>query len=144
MRRSITLACATTAIVVGGATAATAAPPSPEVLELECSNGQTYTVEVRGNGAFTPGHIIGSTGVLIPTAFGPFTFTAQPPGGDPITVTDPTIETKGNGNAHGRERQTVTCTFSGTETLLEEAEGFSAGTVVNFTGTVTAFIPGSR
>ncbi len=144
MRRMIIVACSTAAIVSGGATAATGSPPAPEVVDLTCSNGESYTVEVRGNGGFTPGHVVGSTGVLIPVAFGPFELTAELPDGTIIEQEDPLIERKGKGEAYGRQRQTVTCTYSDTETLTEEVDGFPAGTVITFSGTVTGLVRGMR
>ena len=48
---------------------------------------QTLTVVVNGNGEFTPGHIVGSTAVFIPTSFD-ITFTFTPTGGATMTETD--------------------------------------------------------
>ena len=37
-----------------------AAPQEPEIVPLECDNGQSYDVRVNGAGEFTPGHVVGS------------------------------------------------------------------------------------
>lgn len=144
MRTTLSLVCTTAALVVGGATAATAAPPERETIPLVCDNGMSYDVEVNGNGSFTPGRIVGSTGVLIPTAFGDFAFRAVLPDGTVVEDSDPSVEAKGGGNVARSPRPTVTCTFSATETLTEDEEGFPAGTVVTFSGSVTGFLTGGR
>lgn len=104
---------------------AAAAPPQAEEFDLECDNGEAYTVWANGNGDFTPGHIIGSPGVLVPLSF-EFTFT--PAGGG-----DPEMESlaKGNGNAMSG-KELVTCTF-----------GFS-GPDGDLSATVVGFIPGDH
>jgi hypothetical protein len=134
--------------VLAGATAATAAPPEREVIRLVCDNGQTYDIVVNGNGAWTPGRDIASTGVLVPISFGPFVFTVDTPTEPPVTEEDPTVDVKGSGKA-GAQRDIFSCTFTETETFTEETElepGFvvPAGTVVTFTGTVTGFVTGRR
>ena len=146
MRRAITLTCTTAAFVVGGAAAAAAAPPVREVVPLDCGDGQVFSVEVNGNGAFTPGRIVGSTGVLIPTGF-EFDFAATSPSG--VTLYEDTeVLAKGGGSA-GRQ-PTVSCSFSAPgETLTEAVEiepgiVLPAGTTLTFSGTVTGFITGRR
>src|SRR3712207_201858 len=39
---------------------------------IECDNGTTYQAVITGNQEFTHAHILNSTGILIPTTFGPF------------------------------------------------------------------------
>jgi hypothetical protein len=100
---------------------------------------------VRGNGAFTPGHIVGSNDLLIPIAFGESVIEAVPPVGEPVIITEPG-GAKGGGNvAKHTKREMVTCTYGDTFTLTEYYPEFDlpAGTVVTFTGSVTGFIPGS-
>lgn len=150
MRRAITVTSAATAIVLAGATAATAAPPDErEVIPLVCDNGQTYFVEVNGNGAFSPGRDVGSTRVLVPISFGPFEFGVDiPPLGDPETFVDETREVKGSGKA-GAQRDIISCTFTESEllteeTVLEDGSVVPAGTVLTFSGTVTGFVTGRR
>src|SRR5215213_10957211 len=98
MRRAITVACASAAfVVVGSVATAAAAPPEQEVIPLVCDNGNTYEAVVNGNGEFTPGRLVGSTGVLIPTSFGEVTFSAVLPGGEVKEMTEPGSE-KGGGS----------------------------------------------
>jgi hypothetical protein len=142
MRRWITVTCVTAAIVVGSAATAMAAPPEQDAIPLVCDDGNTYEVVVNGNGAFTPGRLLGSTGVLVPTAFGETTFRAVLPGGEVIEETDPG-SAKGGGNVSAHNpRETVTCTFELTDTLEEEEDGLPAGTVITISGTVTGFLTG--
>jgi hypothetical protein len=49
------------------------ADPKGEPIPINCEGGATYLVAVNGNGAFTPGHDVDGTAVLIPTSFGEFT-----------------------------------------------------------------------
>jgi hypothetical protein len=144
MRRAITVTCVTAALVVGGAATAAAAPPEQEVIPLLCDDGNTYDVVVSGNGQFTPGRLVGSNGVLVPTAFGETTFRAVTPSGEVVEETEP-ASAKGGGNVTERNpRPTVTCTFELTETLTEEVEGLPAGTVVTISGEVTGFLTGPQ
>ena len=53
--------------------------PVQETVALVCDNGDTFDVAVNGNGEFTPGRIVGDTGVLVPTSFGEFHITAVLP-----------------------------------------------------------------
>ena len=142
MRRAMTLTCATAALVVGGAATASAAPPEREAIPLVCDNGETYEVVVNGNGAFTPGRLLGSTGVLVPTAFGDTTFVAVLPDGTRLEETEPGFE-KGGGNVSAHNpRDTVTCTFEFGETLTEADGDLPAGTEITISGEVTGFLTG--
>jgi hypothetical protein len=80
---------------------------------------------VNGNGEFTPAHIIGSTGVVVPYSLD-ITFTFTPPGGPTQTVTD----TSSKGGPH---KDAVDCTIP--------FQSFS-GPQGTFTiqGTATAFL----
>ena len=116
-------------VALGSAGMAIAAPPDAETFELECDNGETYEIWTNGRGDFTPGHIVGSPGVLIPYYFhdvGTFT----PPGGDPEPFNE-RME-KGNGNAM-KHRELTVCTleFSFSDPSGASGEGTSeVGAVV--------------
>ncbi len=99
-----------------------------EAFPVVCG-GQTLMVVVNGRGDFTPGHIIGSTGNIIPQAF-VFTFTATDAGGNVIDSGTETI-TKG-GQRRGLQDRLTTCTFG--DSFTEDGMTFT------FSGTVTAFI----
>jgi hypothetical protein len=145
MGKSILGTALAAALVVGGATAATPAPPEREVIPITCGNGESYEIVVQGNGAWTPGRIVGSTGVLVPIAFS-FEFTAvTPPPDSTIVEMEFPPDLKGGGNVAARNpRATMDCWFTETFTLDEYDEEFDlpAGTEVTTTGTVTAFLTG--
>jgi hypothetical protein len=141
MRRAMTLTCATAALVVGGAATASAAPPEREPIPLVCDNGETYEVVVNGNGAFTPGNIVDSTGVFVPTAFGAVTFHAETPTGEVTEFTEPPTA-KGAGEVGPGNRPSVTCTVEVHQTLAEEEDGLPAGTEITISGEVTGFLTG--
>lgn len=130
---------------MGGGRQAAAAPPEPEIFHLVCDDGHTYDVVVNGNGAFTPGRVVGSTRVLVPTSFGEFSFAAVLPDGTVETETFPGEDPKGGGNVADRNpRPAVTCTFELTMLLEEEdpESGFPDGTLLTFGGEVTGFVTG--
>ena len=137
-------AVATAAATVLGAPAASAvAPADRETFELDCGGGQTYVIAVNsGLGAFTPARVVGTNRMLIPIAFDDFVFTATPPGGETITGSEPG-DVKGS-VAERSPRPQVTCTFGESYVLTEPDPefGLPAGTVVTFSGTVTAFLTG--
>lgn len=109
---------------VGVAGAAPANSPNAETFQLDCDNGQSYTVVVNGNGNFTPGHIIGG-GVLIPVAF---TFEATDAAGN-LIFSDAIAK---NGQMKGLTGDLIVCTFG--DTFEENGQTFT------FRGTVTAFV----
>jgi hypothetical protein len=89
------------AFVVAFALAATAsADPvnakNVTVLTGICA-GQTVQIVTNGNGEFTPGHILGSTAVLVPAAFD-LAFTFTPADGSPG---DTETDTSSHSNIHG-------------------------------------------
>ena len=86
---------------------------------------QTLTVVVNGNGEFTPGHIVGSTAVFIPTSFN-ITFTFTPTGGATMTETDTAAKA-------APLRNTITCT------IPFQSFSFPEGTFT-IQGTVTGFL----
>ena len=143
MRKAMVVPAVTAALVLAGAPTAAAAPPERQTFELHCSNRETYTVEVNGNGSFTPGRVVGSTLVVIPVAFGDFLFRAELPDGTVIEDSEAgLVDRKGNGNVLERNpRETTACTFGETLVLEEAEDGFPAGTVLTFMGTVLVHIP---
>ena len=143
--RTALLAPALAAALIATGTTALAAPPERETFELVCDNGETFEVEVNGNGAFTPARLLGSTRVLIPIALGDFSFTAVLPDGEVISGSQPGGEDKGGGNVARRSpRPTVTCDFSASYVLPEPDPEFElpAGTRVTFSGVVTGYLTG--
>ena len=145
MRRTILASAFAAGLIAAGSAPAIAAPPEREVIPLVCDNGQSYDVVVSGNGSFTPGRIVGSTGVLVPIAFGDFAFHAELPDGTEIHESSDDVDLKGKGNVQQRNpRATVNCTFSQTFELPEYDAEFDlpAGTIVTFSGSVTGFLTG--
>ncbi len=102
-----------------------------QLIEVVCG-GQTLTVVVNGRGQFTPGHIIGSTGNLIPQAF-TFTVTATDAMTGEVLFSGTDTVAKG-GQRQGLQDRLTTCTFSQTFTDPE------TGVTFTVSGTVTAFI----
>ena len=98
-----------------------------EVLEISCSNGQTYEIVVA---AGIPAHIVDSTGNIIPTEF---TFEII----DPKTgqVIDSETGSVGEGNKIGLQDDLITCE---TEPLTEVDP--ETGEEVTFVITVEAFL----
>ena len=145
MRKIILASAFAAGLIATGGGAANAAQPEPELIPLVCDNGQSFDARVNGNGAFTPGHIVGENGVLVPIAFGDFTFRAELPNGDVIEESFDEVDLKGQ-VANRNPRETVTCDFSQTFTLTEDDAEFDlpAGTVVTSGGSVTGFLVGRR
>lgn len=144
-RLLITIVTAT-GLAVPLATPAAADPRGGETFMLECDDGSTYEViTAPGNGEWTPAFDAASNTVLIPIAFGDFTFTVTFDDGTSETFTEEGESRKGS---VGRSpRQVVTCDFSETvsaeedPTILEEfpgAESFTLG------GTVQGFVTPAR
>jgi hypothetical protein len=110
--------------VAAFAPGATADPNRGELVPLTC-DGLSLEVVVNGNGDFTPGHVIGDTGVFVVQSLDA-TFEFTPTGG--ATETESFFRSKEN--LHG---DLLTCSFDFTETAPEGT--FRAfGTV---TGTLT-------
>ena len=145
MRRAIVMPVVSAALLVGAAAPAAAAPPERETFTLDCGGGLVVDVEVNGNGAFTPGRVVGDTAVILPTSFGDFVFRAVLPDGTVVEGSEPSLDVKGGGNVERRSpRPTVTCTFS-ERFVLEQDDpefGLPAGTEVTFSSTVTGFLTG--
>lgn len=126
-------------LVVGAASA----EPNSEQVPLECDNGQSYVVEVNGNGEFTPGRVVGSTAVLVPIAFGEFTGTVRDENGNVVeTFTEPGTTTKGQ-SAKG-VKDPVTCTFEFSEVSDGSDPEFPEGYTFEGSGSVVARITPSR
>ena len=146
MRRIAVMAAATAALAVAAPPASAAPHAERETFKLSCDNGKTYVVAVNtGMGAFTPARIVGTKRMLIPIAFGDFHFTARSPEGEVLVEGSEPGETKGSVRARS-PRPRVTCTFEETFVLpVDDPEfGLPAGTIVTFSGEVTAFLSGRR
>jgi hypothetical protein len=90
-------------------------------------DGQPVVVSGNGNGAFTPGHVVGSTTVIIPTAFD-LTFSFTPTGGQTESQTNTsTKQTSG--------KNPVTCVIPAALNTVTTPDG----TFV-ISGTVTGFL----
>ena len=95
------------------------------LVTLVCG-GQTLIASVNGNGEFTPGHVVGGTAMLIPTAFD-LTFSFTPTGGATMSETD----TSAKNNQHGN---LVTCDIPEALNTFVAPEG-----TFSISGTVTGF-----
>ena len=93
------------------------------VFPLTCDNGQSYEIAVNGNGEFLPGHIVGSTSVLVPEAFN-LTFEFTPIGGETESETD----TSSKHHARGE----ITCSIDFTQEFPDEGTFHIFGTVSGF------------
>lgn len=115
---------------------AASADPQGEPISLECDNGISYQVTVNGNGAFTPGHDLASTSVLVPTFFGELHGTVTDSSGNVIEeFVDPPM-VKGNSGGHPRAT-TTSCTFTINQSFEEPDLGllFFSGQ-----GSLTGFV----
>jgi hypothetical protein len=93
-------------------------------------DGAAYQAVVNGNGAFTPGHLVGSTAVFVPTAFD-LTFSFTPTGGTTMTETE--TEAKAN------QRNTITCQIPAALNTFTSPEG-----TFSISGTVSGFLTPGR
>lgn len=142
MRTTALTATLSAALLLAGAASASAAPPDTELITIHCDNGQDYDLLTNGNGAFTPGNIVGSTGMIVPVWFGDNMFTVVTPDGQ-VTEMPGEDEAKGGGNVMDHmKKDLLSCTFSQTFTLEQDEEGFPAGSVVTFSGAVMGFLTG--
>lgn len=143
----------TIAVAVGTAAAlaagpASAAPSHEETFTLQCDSGVgALTVAVPpGNGEWTPGILTGSTrGVLIPVAFGDFTYQVRDAEGELLyEETEPGSSKR---NVARGSKTPVTCTLTETApasvdpTILED---FPTAATVSFSTTVTGYLNPSR
>lgn len=74
---------------VGVTTSTVNADPKPDGNIVLTCDGESYDVVVAGNGAWTPAHDLDSTLIGVPVAFGEFTGTFTPNGGEPESFTEP-------------------------------------------------------
>ena len=119
------LVAAVVAVLAQTASADPTNAKSSQVVTANCGSQQVL-LSVNGNGAFTPGHVIGGTAVLIPTAFD-VTFSFTPTGGTTQSETDTSAK-------QNQAKGTLTCdipealnTFTspdGTFTLSGAVTGF--------------------
>jgi hypothetical protein len=124
LKRLCTVVLSGVIAIAAFAPSASADPRNGELIPLTC-DGQSLEVVVNGNGDFTPGHVVGDTGVFVVQSLdATFQFTTP----DGATETE-TFATSKN-NLHG---DLLTCSFDFSETAPEGT--FRAfGTV---TGTLT-------
>jgi hypothetical protein len=127
--RSVLVGLAATALTLVTAGPAAADPVNHgEIFTLQCNNGVgTLQVAANGNGDWTPGHVIGTTQILLPYEFH-ITGTFTPTGGTAQTFTDDLAKRTPN---HGL---LTTCTFSDS--------GTDPSGTFSFTGTVKARVVG--
>ena len=87
-----------------------------ETIPVDCDNGNSYVLNVNGNGEFTPGRVVGGTAVFVPVGFGPFTGTVTEDATGQVveTINEPATW---KGQSARSVTNPVTCTFefSGTE-----------------------------
>lgn len=86
---------------IGVAAAAPANSPNAQFFEMSCDNGETYDI-VAGSG--NPGHIMGSSGLLVPFSF---TFTGWDPASGEVIFSE--TEPVGNGHRYGVQDDLITC-----------------------------------
>jgi hypothetical protein len=129
MRRRllVAVACAAfaAAVVVPAATADPINAKGSAQIIATCGGATPITVVVNGNGTFTPGHVVGSTSVFIPTRLD-LTLTFTPAGGSPEPMTQMAQKA-------GPAENTVMCTIP-VQTLFSGPEGMATiqGTVWGF------------
>lgn len=111
--RRMRLAAAALALS-GGSVLGMAGPASAAGNEVDvvCGN-TTYTVAVNGQGAWTPGRVVGSNKVLHPTSFGEVHGTVTfKDGSGSDEFTDPPMTRAAQPQAHNGKATLVDCTFS--------------------------------
>ena len=117
--------------------------PSKRSSRCVYDNRESCGVVVNGNGSFTPGRIVSKSSVLVPIAFGDFTFRAELPNGAVIEESS-TRWTSRASVANRKPREPVTCAFGQTFALPEDDPEFDlpAGTIVTSSGSVTGLVVG--
>lgn len=115
------------------------AEPPHDTFPVSCDNGQSYVVDVMGNGDFTPAHIKGSTRVFVPHQFGETTAELRDADGNLVdTFTEP-ASVQGS----GKQKGDLTCTFSFFfSSDGSDPEGPPAGYTFSGTGTATGHLSG--
>ena len=133
MRKSLAL-LATLAIAAGVSVQTASADPTKAknslIVTVVCDDQEIQAV-VNGNGAFTPGHVLGTTAVFIPTAFD-LTFSFTPTGGTTMTETETVAKANQPANA-------ITCEIPAELNTVTFPDG-----TFTISGTVTGFFAGSR
>ncbi len=127
MKRRLIVAAGSALVAAAIVPVAVASPVNAKnatLISASC-NGQLVTVVVNGNGEFSPGHVIGSTSVFIPTALD-LTFSFTPTGGSTESETDTSAKA-------APIQDTTTCDVP-LQTLFSGPEG-----VATIEGTVTGF-----
>ena len=134
MRKFVALAGSVGLMIVGVGASPAWGDPSAQggVTTLTCGSDEFTIVTTPGNGRFTPGFDVASTGVFIPVAFGASTYTVLDALNHVLfTATDPGSTQKA-GKRMGQ--RTLDCTYYGTfegvDPDLGPIHGFSSGTVV--------------
>jgi hypothetical protein len=128
MCRGITLIALLAVFCLAAAQSAAADPLNAKnagVFTANCGPMQVSVV-VNGNGVFSPGHVIGSTAVFIPTALN-LTFSFTPTGGATETETETSAKANQPKNAVTCEAPAALNTFTfpeGTFTLSGTVTGF--------------------
>ena len=109
------------AVAVGGGAAGADPTNAKSALQvpLRCP-GRNVTVVVNGNGEFTPGHVVGSTAMFIPTAFN-------------LTFSGPGVTEHDTAAKKNPPTNVVTCTINA-----------SLGGGFSINGTVTGFFTPRR
>lgn len=135
--RRITMVLVVALLTLAAVAPAAFADPKTEPFELECVGVPSGTITANGNGQWTPGFDLASTGVYIPYAF-EFSFFFTPDGGveeliDTESVAKKNIPKNAKSHAHG------VCTFSETFPIDDPDLGSGTG---RFTGTVWVFYTG--
>ena len=129
MIRRLTLIVALLGVLAASAQTAAADPTNAKNATLAtgvCGSAE-ISVVVNGNGVFTPGHVVGSTAMLIPTAFD-LTFTFTPAGGG-----DPEVDTETSAKSH-TPTNAVTCELPAELNTFTSPDG-----TFTLSGTVTGF-----
>ena len=140
-RSTLILSAAVPVVALGvalsvGPAAAAPANANSTLIDLACSNGQSYPISVVEPSADqSAGHLVAQPGVVIPTAF-QFDVTLLDEAGAVVDqFSSPVDLVRGRSEA---QHDVMTCTFSQTET--DVAPDGSALTI-QLDGTVRAFLP---
>ena len=93
------------------------ADPKTEPFPVVCDNGVTYSAVINGNGDWRSAHDTASSTVLIPTSFGPQSWTLTAADGTVLdSGTDPALV---KGAAERPRATATTCTFTITQTFTD-------------------------
>lgn len=129
MRKTLSLGAGLALAATCLAAPASADPPAFGHIVLQCGD-ETVHISVAGNGDWTPAHDLDTTLVGVPIAFGEFTGTFTPTGGEPETFTEPGYTKP---NVPKTRNLIVDCTYT---VAFEAPEGTFTGE-----GSVTVMVP---